>query len=34
MAEQAGREITNPEALADYVATVLPERPEERQLLE
>jgi hypothetical protein len=34
MAERAGREISNPEALADYLATVLPARPEERQLFE
>jgi tRNA A-37 threonylcarbamoyl transferase component Bud32 len=33
MAETAGREITNEEALADYVASVLPERPGERQIL-
>ena len=34
MAERAGREITNPEALADYLTTVLPDRPEEKRLLE
>lgn len=33
MAEAAGREITNEEALADYVATVLPERPGERHVV-
>ena len=34
MAEAAGREISNPEALADYLATVLVDRPGEQQLLE
>ena len=34
MAEAAGREISNPEALADYLATVLAARPGEQQLLE
>ena len=34
LAEAAGREVTNPEALADYLTTVLPARPEEQQLLE
>lgn len=34
MAEAAGREISNEEALADYVATVLPDRPGEQQILE
>jgi hypothetical protein len=34
MTEEAGREVTNPEALEDYLATELPDRPEERQLLE
>jgi hypothetical protein len=30
MSERAGREVTMPEAIADYVATVLPPRPDER----
>jgi Domain of unknown function (DUF4032)/Lipopolysaccharide kinase (Kdo/WaaP) family len=30
MSERAGKEVTMPEAIADYVATVLPERPDER----
>jgi hypothetical protein len=34
MAETAGREVTNPDALADYLATVLPARPAEQQLLD
>ena len=34
MAEAAGREVTNTEAMADYLATVLPERPGEQQLFE
>jgi len=34
MAEAAGREVSNPEALADYLATVLTDRPGEQQLLE
>ncbi|MET0728223.1 MAG: DUF4032 domain-containing protein [Acidimicrobiales bacterium] len=34
MAERAGREISNPEALADYLTTVLAALPEEQQLLE
>ena len=34
MAEAAGREVTNAEAMADYLATVLPERPGEQQLFE
>ncbi|HEY5886773.1 MAG TPA: DUF4032 domain-containing protein [Acidimicrobiales bacterium] len=34
MAERAGREISNPEALADYLATVLPARPGEQRLLD
>ena len=34
MAEAAGREVSNPEALADYLATVLADRPGEQQLLE
>ncbi len=34
MAESAGREISNAEALADYLATVLVDRPGEQQLLE
>jgi len=34
MAEAAGREITNEEALADYLATVLSDRPGEREILE
>lgn len=34
MAEAAGREISNPEALADYLRTVLVARPGEQQLLE
>lgn len=34
MAEAAGREITNEEALEDYLATVLADRPDEQQLLE
>jgi hypothetical protein len=32
MAEREQREVTNPEALADYLAHVLPERPPERNL--
>ncbi len=34
MAERAGREVSNPEALADYLASVLATRPDEQQLLE
>lgn len=34
LAEAAGREVTNPEALADYLATVLPGRGSELQLLD
>ena len=34
MAEAAGREISNPEALADYLTTILADRPGEQQLLE
>jgi len=34
MAEAAGHEVSNPEALADYLATVLATRPGEQQLLE
>ncbi len=34
MAEAAEREVTNAEAMADYLATVLPERPGEQQLYE
>jgi hypothetical protein len=30
MSERAGKEVTMPEAIADYVATVLPPRPDER----
>jgi hypothetical protein len=30
MSERAGKEVTMPEAIADYVATVLPARPDER----
>ena len=30
MSERAGKEVTMPEAIADYVATVLPQRPDER----
>jgi tRNA A-37 threonylcarbamoyl transferase component Bud32 len=30
MSERAGTEVTMPAAIADYVATVLPERPDER----
>ena len=33
MAEAVGREISNEVALADYLATVLPERPGEQQIL-
>ncbi|MBL8774530.1 MAG: DUF4032 domain-containing protein [Acidimicrobiales bacterium] len=34
MAEAAGREITNTEAMADFLTTVLPARPGEQQLLD
>jgi Domain of unknown function (DUF4032)/Lipopolysaccharide kinase (Kdo/WaaP) family len=34
MTERAGQEVTNPEALDDYLATVLPTRPGEQRLLE
>lgn len=33
MSTAAGREVTNAEAMADYLGTVLPARPEEKQLL-
>lgn len=34
MAEAAGREIPNAEAMADYLTTVLPDRPGEQQLFD
>lgn len=34
MAERAEREVTNPEALADFLSTILPGHPPEQQLLD
>lgn len=34
MAERAGREVTNPEALADFLRSILPAHPAEQQLLD